>query len=562
MAEVAPAPLPAPPSELTIVSIADGGLGRGYNLTEEIEGLTYSNIDPGGDEVASFTLHRPWFSLNPEIARGNLLRVMSGIDVLWVGRIEESDRSATDSETIVVTAYGLGVRLKDGEFAEIFIDRDLTSFGDPSADRRRIVNEASYIFQGETQVAPHDKGQKYSEGIIQAYQRLATAAPPFADTESWYYGAGIELGEIRYDAINLYGIGAGDASWNQEAGFSKDDVGTGFSAALDYNGTSAFNQAWQAPEGYFYVLLINQYVGTFTGDGEWAWLWGRPRIYGRHGLASAYNAGNWWEDGFTIDQMIGFIVEQVPGVAVRRLDHQPYVVQHSVFKEPVPHEDAISDLNRYENCDWGTWGPDSPLDNTVKGYFDLKTADRQTQHWFVQRSDCADLDLHSESATLYGEVDVVYEDEAGITRRITVSIDVPDLDAAGMTRKKTLTIGQATAAIATTRGESFLAIWGQFAPARGSFTVSNPVRHYRRGLLNPSYMRADGSNVRIPDILPAETLFALDATPDLRTTFPIKRVTIDAGGPTIAANVEVDQADDSLSVLQARSDLAEQLLPS
>ena len=176
------------------------------------------------------------------------------------------------------------------------------------------------------------------------------------------------------------------------------------------------------------------------------------------------------------------------------------------------HEDGIRDLNRYENCDWGTWGPSSPLDRSSDGYFDFTTADRTTQHWFVLRSEVDAEDLHSETATLYGKVAVGYVDAAGIERVVYVTADVPDLDAAGLSREYTLNIGQATAAIAQAEGEVFLTIWGQFAPARGSFTVSQPVRHYRRGELSPLYMRADGSNVRIPDILPAATLFALDST--------------------------------------------------
>jgi hypothetical protein len=540
---------------LTVVSIAEGGEGRGYNLTEEIEGLSFSNVNPGGDEVCSFTLRRKWYETNPEISRGNLLRILCGVDVLWQGRVEETDRGIENTEKISVTAYGLGARLKDGNLQEIFIDGELGKWNEPSAQRKVTLSAGNVLFDPLPAVNGQDTGAALP-ALAWQYSRLVNGIAN--GSELWYYGAGIDLGALLY---NYKGSGE-DAAWVTRARLAPTDLttsGEGLLGAEHDGKLEANEQSIIATDaGYKYAAITNWRSNASTID-PYGGLhrWEVPKVLGLHGLPLQ---GSWPYVGFTVDQMVGYILGLVPGVAVRRLDAQTFVIEQSTYIEPTPHEDAIRDLNRYENCDWGTWGPSSPLDRSVAGYFDFANADRETVHWFTLRSECDAEDLHSETATLYGKVAVVYTDEADIQRTVHVEIDVPDLDAAELSREYTMNIGTATAEIAQAEAEAFLARWGQFAPARGSFTVKQPIRHHRRGDISPLYMRADGSNVRIPDILPAATLFALDSSPDLRTTFPIKRVSIDASGEVPAASVEVDQADDSLSVLQSRSDLATSLI--
>jgi len=73
-------------------------------------------------------------------------------------------------------------------------------------------------------------------------------------------------------------------------------------------------------------------------------------------------------------------------------------------------------------------------------------------------------------------------------------------------------------------------------------------------------MRADGSNIRVPDVLPARDLFSLSLQPDRLTTFPIKRVSVDASGPVPKVTAEVDQVNDLMSQLTARLQLKTDLI--
>lgn len=548
---------PPLPPQITVVSVARGGEGRGYNLTDEAEGLSYSNVNPGGDEMCAFTLHREWFAANPEIDRGNLLRVMCGIDVTWQGRVEETDRSASDAETIAVTAYGGGVRLKDGVFQEIFIDSDLSRWDDISTQRKIDIIKAGWNPNAfPASIGGRDQGDA---GPAIIFTTSDFSAGSTEANELYYYAGGIDIGSFRFDFVAT--PSALVAEFQDLQFFSTDDLASSIDLGVDYNHVTALNQKIVAAgSGRKYVALRLLYENAaFVGQYVSTSAYQNPKVLGRHGLTEQ---GTWPKIGFTVDQIVNYLISLVAGIVQRRVDAQSFVVEQAAYIEPTSHEDGIRDVNRYENADWGTWGPSSPLDNSTNGYFDFTTPDPSAQQWFIPRRDCDSMDLHSETSSLFGKVHVVYTDEADIQRILTVEADVPDLDAAGFTREYTLPIGTATEEIARARGEAFLNIWGQFAPARGSFTVSLPVRHYRRGEISPAFFRADGSNARLPDILPASTLFALDATPDRRTTFPIKRVQVDCSGVVPVANVEVDQTDDSLSVLQARSDLSTSLIPS
>ncbi len=549
-----PGDLPPPRRDLRLVAVGAGGTGRGYDISAEVEDVRWSSVNPGGDERCTFSFKRPWFAENPEIARGNLLRVQSGLDVLWQGRIEERDRSGGEAEGISVTAYGLGARLKDGSLQEIFLDRDLAGWGEPSTSRQLNLAVANVLPDPSPSVNPQDSGAELP-AIVFAYTRLVAGISNGG--EVWYFGGGVDLGRLIY---RYRGSGT-DSVWVTRSRLVENDLqssGEG-AASADHDGAAGPTDVTVTADkaGYKYAAISNWRTNAGTVDPYGGiHRWESPIVLGNHGLALR---GEFPAVGFTVDQMIGYVVGTVDGVAVRQIDTLSYVVKQASYADPQPPEEIITDVNRFEGANWGTWGPDSPLDNSVDGQFDLTARQDSVQHWFARRADCDELDLHDETSTLYGAVDVTYTTAAGVKHTLRVSVDVPDLDGAGLTRVFPLDMGQGEQTDAQAVGEAFLAVFGQFAPARGSVTLIGALRHHRRGELFPEHIRADGSNLRVPDILPSSTALALDRTPDRRTTFPVKRVEVDASGARPQARVDLDQANDALSILQARLGLSQQL---
>lgn len=532
------------------VKSIDAESGAGADLA--VEGLSFSNVAPGGDERAGFTYRRPWRSVLPEIARGRILQIGHGLDVLWQGRIAEHDRGADGSESIAVTAYGLGARLKDNTFSAIYRDADLGSWRESSRTQRIALLAFGYNILGFSVEAD-------VESALPALALDGSGRWPVGGVSEAVYDAGPDalLGYITFawTAENHAGGGLTAASWVGSISGADDDAYTNTVGGTDVltGGTSGL-QTETAVDGKHLAFARFVYTGASAGDSTRKWTIS-PAVYGDHGLAEQASGG------FTVDQMVADIIARVEGMTARRIDPQSYEVLQAAFGEPTLHEDAITQLNAYEGCDWGTWGPDSPLDLSLDGQFDFTDRDPTTQHWFALREQCSDLDVHTETSTLFDTVKLSYTDAAGTDRYVTRTADVPELAAAGMS-PKSLQVdgGTLTEAAAEALADTFLTLSGGFAPARGSVTIERPIRHHTRGLLPPCYLRADGSNLRIPDILPTSTLFDIDAEPDRRTTFPIRRVTVDASGQKVSASVELDQASDLLDVLQARLGLAAEVI--
>lgn len=536
----------APPPQLSVVAIAEGGQGRGFDLSDEIDGLNWSNVNPGGDEVCSFTVSRSWYAENPEFEKGNLLRVIAGVDVLWQGRVEEIDRSTGDSESLAVTCYGSGNRLGDTTFREIYIDPDLSKWGEMSIQRRIDLIAATYVLSVSASVGFQEAGAT-AAGIVFDFSGIEKIAGLRPGTELYYSAGGIDLGRLIFDFL-----GDGTTTWDEVNGLSSDDVWTSIDKAANLNGTSATQvEVAATTSGRKFGVLQAFYTGGFVGQMNNKHVYQNVKVLGRHGLSLK---GTWPLVGFSADQIASNIVSKANGVTARLISTFAYIMPRFMVDTPTTPKDALPQVNEFANADYGTWGPESPLDSSTSGYFDFTEKQSATQHWFALKSDFEeDLNFHTETTSLYDTVDISYTDEAQLSRVERFSIVSPELRSAGLSpRVFPLDAGTMTKAGAQILAESFLALFAGFAPARGSGTLSGRIRHYRRGLLPSIYLRADGSNMRIPDVLPAETTFSLDSTPDRRTTFPIKRVNVDASGDVPRVNVEFDQANDSLAMLLAQ----------
>jgi hypothetical protein len=543
---------------LRVTTLAPDGT-EAYDLTDKVDGLSWSSVNPGGDERCTFELKRKWFAGAPEIAQMKLVRVTCGLDILGQFRIEENDRAVADSEKIGVTAYGLGNRLKDSDANRLLIvDRDLSQWR--GAGLARQIQNLGANLQGSTAEVAADTAGGNPSLTFKITDNWASPYKPLV--ESWYdAGPGLKVGVVYHNwassgtALDAAFVLEGDAT----------DTDDGASTIDTFMSDRIAGAALSSPAGYQTLATARRYVffdllyGTTPGGTAGAtWLLANrnPAVYGTHGLT---RRGGSDPGGFWGSDVVTYLLGLASGVTARRIDASSLVVPHLVWRDGVTFEQMIVDTTRFENpgVDWGTWGPDSVLDNSLNGLFDWKAKDPSTQHWFALRSQCDDISLNAEVATLYDQVDVAYQDAAGTTGVETRTATVPAL--LGSHRKKRLDGGTLTQAGAQQLGDAFLALSAQRPPARGSVALTGRLNHYRRGSLPPVYMRADGSNLRLPDVLPSEDALSLSSAPDRRTTFPVKRVTVDASGDIPKVSVDVDQSLDTLAILQARLQLAAQL---
>lgn len=532
--------LPAPMSGIRVVAVGDRGEGDGFDLTDEIEGLGWSSVSSGGDETCTFTFKRSWFAENPEIEKGNLLRVMDGVDVLWQGRIDEVDRSGEDTEQIGVTAYGLGIRLKEQTMREIYRDPSFERWGPVSNQRR--VNSGSAINYEDPAVVPDP-----TSGTPRLETGFTGQWSTEMRSEAWYDADGITIGIVSATwERNPNTPSGGSIDWRMF--LSDDGELSSFDLSTETKAAGPGEEVLPATTitRTFAVLRIRSAAAGGEDGKKYSIMW-VPVVEGAHGLQRQEGQ----VDGYFNSQMIADAIGRAEGIVARLIEPTSYVNEQAAFFDETAIETVVSELNKFErhHRTYGTWGPDSPLDNSIDGYFDYRELETDPS-WIVYREECDSCNLHSELASLFDTLHVTYADSSGVQRQVTRTAVVPDLN--GIPREETIDAGKATKAGAETLGDAVLALSGTFAPARGTAVISRPVRHVDRGWLPAHYMRADGSAFRVPDILPASSLFALDSSPNRRTTFPIKRIGVDATQPRPKVTVEVDQANDAISAMEAR----------
>jgi hypothetical protein len=539
---------------LHVVTIEEGGDGPGHDLTDDISALGYSNVRPGGDERCTFTYHRPWASSVPEINKGNLVRVLDGIDVLWQGRIEEQDRGGDDDEQIAVTAYGLGARLKDNQLRIIYVDTDLSHWEGMSVQER--LNLIDTTGPSDASTAPDDTT---GEPALETAQVGAWTAASRAFIEGWYNaGDGLLIDSLYFAWKKGSTVNAADANWLWQVDLSTDDVVSSTDTSGDLRSTGPGTGTVTATgDDKQFARVLFRYAAVTAGQDNIRYpiFWTCLAVYGDHTLTPQGEEGDATTPrGFLSSDMIADAAGRATGITVRRVDGTSFVVTQAEFRDGQTHEEIVTALNEVEahHRTWGTWSPDRPLEISTDGQFDYVALDQTTHHWITSRAACDDLDLHTELSTLFDAVDVHYTDPSGAPHQLTRTASVPALNDANLPRTARLDAGSKTTEGAEALGDAFLALSGNFAPARGSVTRTQPIRHHLRGELPAHYMRADGSNLRLLDILPSASLFELDADPDRRSTFPIKRVDVDAGGEVPRVTIDVDQTNDVLSALQAR----------
>lgn len=524
-----------------------------WDLTDSAEGLVWSSKNPGGDERCAFRLKRKWFAGAPEISQGNRLVVTDGPEVLWQGRIEDNDRVVEQTEQIGVVAYGSGQALSDGRFQEIFVDRDFASWTVPSSQRRQNmlttygITDAT-VMPDETTLAP---------SLGTAFKGSWSGAPGLALSEAWY-----NAGEIALDSLYLAwsknaNVSYLDPLWHTQAGLSTDDLATVIDISVNLPLSAPASATVSAADDNRHFAFVQFYYETAGGadNVEYAVYWTCLAAYGRHGLPKIgdVSVGQTLPQGFVACDVVRYIAGLVQGVVARQIDATTYVIRDLKFRDPVTHEAAITKTSEVHLVDWGTFGPDDVFDRSGAGYLDWKIRDPETAHWFATRAVCEDIDLHVEMQTLFDEIDVRYQDSAGtqyVERRTSYVAALAEADPP-IHRVDDLDAGLVTQADAQALGDLRLQTSSGQAPARGTIAPL-AVTHYRRGKLGPWHMKADGSNIRLPDCLPARDVFSLTNSPDRKTTFPIRRVEVDAGGSFPKVTVEVDQALDAVSVAQAR----------
>jgi hypothetical protein len=438
------------------------------------DNFTFSNVDPGGFEMASFSVTRDL----PRVQRGMNVRLSSGMQVAWEGRVREVQRSL--GAKTLIQCEGYGAILKEQLKAEVFVDRDLTKWRGPTL---------------EEQIEKTGNGHSISGPNMAIDPQNSVPALELGFTGAWVAG-GIPFSIATYDAHGLP-IGALYYAWQKGAQINVEDLNWEWRAELtqlkaigDRTGNlraAGPGAAYLADTAANRVLAVIWLIYNAAGgesNKQYATYWSQLAVYGKgfNDWVKAREAEGIFEYGETPaayypSAIAHFCAEQCPGIQPGVIERATqYLVPHASYLTPVTYEQIISDMAKFAGWHWGVWESLTYMTGNTEPRLDFRSGQEpgEASAW-VRRNECQSLDIRENIENLYDSAKVTYTEPAGIERSVEVKLDNPVLDAAGLHRQVALSLGTGTKAAAESWGLIQLALLADKAKRIGSATLTEPI---------------------------------------------------------------------------------------
>jgi hypothetical protein len=424
----------------------------------------WSDIMPGGFETLDQTLPRkPSIDYSDLERLSRITRYDASGNVIWQGRLERAPRVSGDQMAISPSAVGYQAHLEDDKSVkEVYIDRDLSGWGEATAPRRLALAGVSgglamgwsnsVIGAGDTGGIP---------ALVMELQSLTANGTSSREVgEFWYNGQGVALGSLTY-SVNGSEAGA-DANWITVAVLSTDDIHTATDTGTDHNGGDASNQTVTATaDNRTWATFQARYTANSTADGTWYQHWQRPTVFGNHGLTKRGAAP---DQGFYDGDVIGHALSRwCPSLSYtsESLISDSFVIPHLAFKDPTTVGEIIKQATRFRLRDWAVW--EGPL-------FWLHDRNARGTKWRARVGPTQLEETGPQVDRLWNSIIVQYQDVDGSTRTVgptgsgvdTESAYLLDDDPenpankAGIIRRDLLTMGVSTPEGAIEVGRRFL----------------------------------------------------------------------------------------------------------
>jgi hypothetical protein len=431
----------------------------------------WSDIMPGGFETLDQTLPRkPSIDYSDLERLSRITRYDASGNVIWQGRLERAPRVSGEQMAISPSAVGYQAHLEDDKSAKvIFVDRDMSGWGDASTQRRLNLELTDLAIDWSSAVSAGDDGKPT---IIQEVTRLSSNGTQAREVaESWYSGQGCGIGSLFYDYSSN---GSTDSNWLTRAVLSDDSVGTNSNAGTDHDYAAGPIEATLTASGVTkrWALFQSQYTAIVTGDGQFMVRWARPIVVGDHGLAQRgtefWGTGPDYEDrtykGFYDGDVIGYTLSrwcpQLP-YTNESLVSDSFVIPQLAFKDPTTAGEIIKQATRFRLRDWAVW--EGPL-------FWLHDRNARGTKWRARVGPTQLEETGPQVDRLWNSIIVQYQDVDGSTRTVgptgsgvdTESAYLLDDDPenpankAGIIRRDLLTMGVSTPKGAVEVGRRFL----------------------------------------------------------------------------------------------------------
>lgn len=512
------------------------------------DGLTFSNVDPGGYEAASIPIPRDV----PEAIVGQNVRLECGLGVAWEGRVSQIQRSLGARTTIACEGYG--ALLKEPNLAQIFVDRDMTRWL-PMSVARRLSMSSTYAVSDPSAQTDATSGQP---ALMTSFS--GPSGPTYYPLSMAVYDAnGILLASVEYSWTKGTTIDITDTNWGWEVAGQSDANGTFVNGTGNIRGNgpgqgvlSGFGTSVD-----FLVCDLFYFGHNALTNTEYQIFWTVLAAFGNHGLTKRGSQSATTAHGFYTSDIAGWVIDQIADIQSGITpDATAFIVPHSVYLTGTPGETIIDDMAKLAGWHWGVWESLTALLGDQRPRLDFRPYPSSYTAYCARR-DFESFDLNEQLSSLYDTAVVTYTDVVGIQRSVTVTAPNPRLTAAGLSgRTIELTAGTMDSAAATTFGSTVLALLYQQARIAGSGVllgkVGRPAAAPNVPASEPTgdipaYMLKAGlDRLRVTD-LPG----SIDAWGS-ESEAPISRVECAIGSDGIKTTVELGTGANLIETLQAR----------
>jgi hypothetical protein len=465
------------------------------------EGLNYASTIPGGDDTATFSLRTKITDELPFSLLDDVRIYGPGNQTLWEGMVAQLPRQSGDDLLVNVQCVGHSARLKwDTGFSQIYIDRELTRWEGPSAQRQLTLVNAGFRHY------PTRVERAANTGVPHLMFEFFAAGTVFHSSEAVYdAGANNLIGGVYYDLAHTNAT-LSDTNYFYQVGVAQNEDLTGTtypSGNLRPASPATGSVSAAIPRRYAWVEWF--YNSTSANGPQAPRLMGARElaVYGDHGLTEPGGSPT----GFYPHEVLEHIVvNAASGLTVTGItEHNSFPIPQLAFIEPTTAEQAILEVNKYYLYEWGCWGKE----------FFWRPGDPDRLCWEARLDQGAHLSLEGDEAdNAINGVIVAYTVADGtqkVAGPVGSGLGVEDValgdtsasnpvNAHGIPRKYArLDVSYSTTdAGAIAIGAAYLAQLS--LPARkGSINLTGLVQHPTKGLRPVSEVRA-GDWIKVTDL--------------------------------------------------------------
>lgn len=483
-----------PPLELAVeVEAANGRRTRWDGNTRSAgdipTGISFSTKRGDGfSDGPNITLQRRIDRDYPDINLYDDLRLI-GADgsVAYEGYISADPRTFSGGHTVSVRVAGPMTLAQLRPFSEVYIDRDLSKWGDPSNARQAALLGANFSPVGPTvQTDPATGSSSVSTQFTGAWTAVSIPI-----SEALYLAPpGVHLGRLYYDVKAGPNVDTADANWSWSAALATDDTVSSVDGSGNLRSGSEETGTVTATTTSRGVANLQATYGSGPAGGDnvlFPIYWRNLAPMGTHGLTlqASTTAG---PGGLYVSDMIRNICDRFTNLDSTGVQSTTYPVDSAVFTQVQPY-DAWLTLNTYHLWELAVW------ENKVLHYY---PADTTQYDWQIRLDDPGvTVDLPGDSTEqLANGIVVSYQDiQTGTTMLLTPD-DTPALSDPnplnpatlhGLTSWTTVDLTQIplSAADATQIGTAALAEFNQ-PKATGTITFQGHIRD-RAGNWQPGW---------------------------------------------------------------------------